>query len=201
MKIYAELAPHRVRQVALDALALGWIALWVWVGLRLHDLVSELAAPGRTLVRAGRGMARPLEDAGSRVADVPVVGDALREPLEGAARASSMLAQAGAHQQDAVQTLALWLGLLFALVPIALGLARYVPMRVGWVRDASAAHRVRLDDGALELFALRAVATRPLHELRRAAANPARAWIEGDHASLAALELETLGLRAPPHSR
>jgi hypothetical protein len=196
MKLYAEIAPFRARQLLLDGFVISWIALWTWVGIRINELVNRLAAPARTIEQAGRGFARPLEEAGSRVAEIPLVGEALREPFEASARAGSLLAQAGADQQAVVHTLALWLGLLFALVPIAFVIARYLPARVRWVRAATAAQHVRSDEAGMELFALRAVATLPLHVLRRATPDPARAWATGDHAALAALELGRLGLRA-----
>jgi hypothetical protein len=50
----------------------------------------------------------------------------------------------------------------------------------------------------LELFALRALANRPLRELYRVTPDPAGALRAGDYAGLAALELRSLGLRAEP---
>jgi hypothetical protein len=200
MRLYAEVPFYRARQLARDGLVALWVVLWVRVGLWVHELVARLAGPARTVERAGAGFARPLEDASARVGDVPLVGDALGAPLESAAGAGRTLARAGASQQDVIVTLALWLGVLFALVPILLVVARYLPARIRWARDAGIAARLRRDAAGLELFALRALANRPLAELRRAVPDPAGAWARGDHAPLAALELARLGLRSvdPP---
>jgi hypothetical protein len=197
MKVYAEVASFRARQVLGDALLLLWVVLWVRIGFAVRSLVDRLAGPARTLEDAGAGFARPFDEAGSRVGDVPVVGDALQAPFEAAAGAGRALARAGAGQQDVIHALALWLGVLFALIPILFALLRYVPPRLRWARRAASAARIRTDPAGLSLFALRAVATRPFDELRRATPDPARAWQSGDHEALAALELASLGLR--PH--
>jgi hypothetical protein len=55
-----------------------------------------------------------------------------------------------------------------------------------------------MDGADLELFAIRAVANRPLRELRRVSADPAGALRAGEHHALADLELRALGLRARP---
>ncbi len=196
MKIYAETPRFRTRQVLGDLALVGWIFLWVRIGLRVKELVDRLGAPGRTIEDAGSSFAETLESAAREVADVPVVGDALQTPLEAAADAGRMLQEAGTSQQDVVHTLALWLGTLLALIPILFALYHWVPRRVRWVREASAAHRLRVDANDMQLFALRAIATRPLHELRRATEDPAAAFAAGDYEALAAIELNELGLKA-----
>jgi hypothetical protein len=195
MKLYAEVGALRARQVALDAAVVAWTVLWIWAGVRVHDLVARLAAPAQAISHAGADLARPLRGASRALEGVPVVGEALRGPLDAAAEAGVLLQQAGASQGDVVRRLALWLGVILAAIPVSLLLLRYVPARVRWVRTATAAHALRRASADLELFALRAVAMRPLHELRRAHPDPAGALAARDFESLAALELESLGLR------
>ena len=194
MSLYAELRAYRARQIAGDVAVILWTALWIKVGMWITELVDRLAGPGRAVERAGLGFARPLADAGRRVADVPLVGDALQNPLAAAARGGRVLAQAGSDQQDVVHTLAVWLGILLAVAPISLLVLMYVPGRVRWLREAHAARRLRAGAGDLELFALRAVATRPLGELHRVTDDPAGDLRSGRFERLAALELRTLGL-------
>jgi hypothetical protein len=74
----------------------------------------------------------------------------------------------------------------------------WLPRRVAWAREAGAASRLRMDGADLELFAIRAVANRPLRELRRVSDDPAGALRAGEHEALADLELRALGLRARP---
>jgi hypothetical protein len=198
MKLYAEVGAMRARQIATDASVVAWAAAWVWVGSRVRDVVGRLAGAGEAMERAGAGFSRPLEEAGERVAGAPVVGEALQGSLEAAAGAGAALERAGAAQVEAVHAMALWLGVLLVVTPVSLLLLRYVPSRVNWIREASAAHGLRITSADLELFALRAVSTRPLAELRRVTPDPAGALATRDFRALASIELAHLGLRPPP---
>ena len=93
--------------------------------------------------------------------EFPGIGDSLRAPFESAADAGLSLQEAGQGQQDLVHRIAWWLGVLLALIPITLVLIRYLPARLSWIREASAAHRLRIDASDLQLFALRAITNRP----------------------------------------
>lgn len=195
MKLYADRSGYRSLQILEDLGIVAWVVVWVWIGMFVHDLIAKLAAPGRAVESAGRGLTERMIDISEEIGDVPVVGPGLRTPFEGAAGATRQLSEAGQGQQEAVLTLALWLGILFALSPVLVALFIYVPKRYRWIREATAADRIRVDVGDLELFALRALASRPLHELRRAHPDPAGAFASGDHAFLAELELTALGLK------
>ena len=82
-------------------------------------------------------------------------------------------------------------------VPLAVALLlAWLPGRAAWAREAGAASRLRLAGADLELFALRAVANRPLRQLHRVSLDPAGALRAGDYEALADLELRALGLRA-----
>jgi hypothetical protein len=203
MRVYAETPGFRLRQALIDLGTGGWIILWIWIGVSIHELIQKLAGPGRTIEQAGTNFAGSLRSAGSKVAEIPLVGEALRAPFEGAAEGGDALQRAGAAQQDAVSTLAIWLGVLVALLPIVWVLFRYLPWRVGWIREAGAAVRLRGEGGEnLYLFALRAIASRPFHELEKATPDPGRAFAAGDYVGLARLELSELGLVAyPPAAR
>jgi hypothetical protein len=194
MKLYAELPRYRFRQLARDFVTLLWIALWVRIGFRIHELVSALAGPGRIVEGAGNDLVRSAEEASRGLADVPVIGGALRVPFEAIAGAGRTLHSAGSTQQDVVATLALWLGVCLAVIPIGYVLLKYVPDRVRWVREATAAERIRLEADDLQLFALRAAVSRPLWELRAATPDPGGALAAGDYEALARLELHSLGL-------
>ena len=196
MKLYAETPFHRSRQIAVDAAVALWILVWIRIGTWIHELVGRLAGAGTSVEGAGSGISDAMESAAARLGEVPAAGDTLRAPFDAAARAGDALARAGAAQQDAVHTLALWLGVLLAVIPIGYVLLRYVPWRGRWVREASAAARLRIDAEDLHLFALRAVATRPLYELQRVTPDPAAALARGDYEPLASLELGALGLKA-----
>jgi hypothetical protein len=199
MKIYAELPVMRSRQLLGDAAIVLWSALWIWIGYGVYRLFDKLGGPGRIIQRAGEDFQSTLLELRDEASEVPVVGSSLQEPIESASNAGRVLAQAGQTQQDIVHSVAIMLGVLFALLPILYALWQWLPGRLRWIREASAAHRIRIDAEDLYLFALRAVATRPLPELLRATPDPAHALASGDYAALAAVELKDLGLRPDRH--
>jgi hypothetical protein len=201
MRLYAETAPRRARQLAGDLLVLAWTAAWVFAGRSLYLLVEKLAAPGRAVQRAGTSFATDAGEIQQKVARIPVVGDELRDPFGRLGGVGRTLADAGVTQQQVVHDLALWLGVLVAAVPVAALLVMWLPGRVAWAREAGAASRLRKGGADLELFAVRAVANRSLRELYRVTPDPAGALRSGDYAGLAALELRALGLRTEPRRR
>jgi hypothetical protein len=198
VRLYAETASRRARQLAGDLLVLAWTAAWVLAGRNLYLLVEKLAAPGRTVERAGTAFATDVGEIQQKVGRIPVVGGELQGPFGRLGGVGRVLAEAGTTQQQVVHDLALWLGVLVAAVPIVALLVMWLPGRVAWAREAGAASRLRLDGADLELFALRAVANRSLRELDRVTPDPAGDLRSGDYADLAALELRRLGLRAEP---
>lgn len=198
IKVYAEPPQLRLQQQLQDTATLVWVAAWGVAGRTLYRTIERLRTATAEAEQAGGGFARRLDDVARTVTDVPLVGNALRRPFAGAADAGRTLQTAGATAGDTVHDLALWVGLLVALLPIAWLLALRLPRRIRWMREAGAAAGLRIDADDLQLFALRAVATAPLHELRKATDDPARALAEGDYAPLAAIELARLGLRPTP---
>jgi hypothetical protein len=195
MKIYAEVRSVRWGQMFGDLALVLWCVLWIVVGMWVHDVFEELAGPGEFMEQAGVELEDRLVAVGDEMSGVPVVGDDLREPFEAASGAGRSLARAGQAQQDVVNKVALWLGVLFALLPILFAAGQWLPVRLRWMREAGAADRLRVEADDLYLFALRALATRPLPELLAATPDPAAAFAAGDYESLAALELGELGLR------
>jgi len=200
MKTYSDLPVRRALQATGDLLLVLWIWLWVSIADSVHDATLGLAKPGRQIDESATGLAGRLRDAGESISGVPLVGDDVQKPFEGAGGAADNLASAGRAQVEAVQTLAFWLGIAVALIPILIALAVYLPPRVRFVRRATAGKRF-LDSAAdLDLFALRAMTNQPLHVLARVSDDPAGGWRERDPdvvRRLAALELKDCGLHPP----
>ena len=196
MRVYADIPFVRLRQVLVDAATAVWIFLWVRVGLRIFELIDRLQAPGRSLEGAGDALADRAGRLGEGVADVPVIGRALRAPFRAISDGGVLLQEAGVAQQSAVHTLAIWLAVAIAGLPILLALAAYVPSRVRWLRDASAVARLRAGDPDLALFALRALTNQPVAALAGVSPDPVGEYRRGEYAALAGLELRSLGLRA-----
>lgn len=196
MKLYAETPRKRTRQIIQDAILLGWILIWAMFGMVAHDVVAKLAEPAASVARNSDSLSDSLQEISDKVDGVPVVGGALEEPFSSSSRAAAAVARESREQRELFLTAALWIGLFIAVGPIALSLLLYLPFRIRWVRQATAADRIRLDADDLYLFALRAVANRPFTELRKATPDPGAALAAGDYAALARLELEQLGLKA-----
>lgn len=199
-KLYADTPVRRALQVAGDVGLVLWIWLWVVVAGRVRDATLELRTPGTKIDASASDLADRLRDAGEKVGGIPLVGDDVRQPFTGAGGAADGLAGAGRAQVQAVESLAHWLGLAVALVPILVLLWVYLPPRLAFVRRATAGRRFLDAHADLDLFALRAMVHQPLHVLARLDDDPAGAWRRGDRAvidRLAALELRSVGLRAP----
>lgn len=200
MKLFADTPVRRTFQALSDVFVVVWVLVWIKIGLEVHDATDQLAAPGESLQSAGTGLAERMRDAGRSVTNLPLVGDDLRKPFEGAGGAADQLAAAGRAQVEAVHTLANWLGLSVALIPILLVLIVHLPLRIRFVRRATAGQRFMDSSSDLDLFALRALTTQPLHVLARISDDPSGAWRRGDAdvvRRLAELELKDNGLRPP----
>lgn len=200
MKLYADSDGRRSLQLLGDLMLIGWLYLWVQLGLVVRHATLSLARPGEELASAGGGLADRLREAGETVGGLPLVGDEAQAPFDGAGGAADRIAAAGNAQVEAVTTLAFWLGLSVGAIPILIVLAVYLPLRWRFVREATAGARFVDSSDDLDLFALRAMARQPLHKLARISDDPAGAWRRGDTevvGALAALELRDSGLLPP----
>ncbi|WP_182111911.1 MULTISPECIES: hypothetical protein [unclassified Actinotalea] len=201
MSLYAEHPARRTRQLIGDAAVVAWVAAWIWAGVVVHDLVAALAAPGRTMADAGTSLEQGLRGAGDGVAEVPLIGDELRAPLDAAGDAAGTLTQAGVDLQEGVAQAAVLAGWSVALWPVLLVAGTWVALRVRFARRSASARRLVAAGTDLDLFALRALARAPLTTLSRVSDDPAGDWRRGDETvvrALAALELRHAGVRLPP---
>jgi hypothetical protein len=196
VKLYAERPGRALGQLVFDALVVLAVVACVWAGRETYRVVELLAGPGQRIEQAGTGFAGSVDRLGDRLDDLPGIGDGLRAPFDAVAGAGRELESAGRAQQEVVHRLALILGLAVGGLPIVVIALFYAPRRGRWVRDASDAAALRsAGPPSLALFAHRAVANRPLRELRRASDDPGGDLARGDYDALAALELRALGLR------
>jgi hypothetical protein len=198
MKLFADTPLRRTLQVLADLLFVAWLVLWVWIGTAVHDGTAQLAEPARQTDSAATSMAEQLRDAGGQLGEAPLVGDELAVPFDRAADASDGIAAAGRDTVEAVEQLALLLGLSVALIPILIVSAIHLPLRWRFIRQATAGARFIDASEDLDLFALRALANQPMHVLGRISDDPAGAWRARDPdvvRRLAALELADAGLR------
>ena len=188
MKLYADLPATRTRQLAGDAGVLAWTIVWVLIGRAVYHAVNGLRGAADSVRSAGDRFAGTLGDVADNVQRVPVAGGALKRPFSGAAGAGTSLADAGTKASSSVHSLALWLGVLLALLPVIWLAVKWLPGRIRWAREATAAATLTVTERDIDLLAARAVARQPLHLIART---------DRDPRSLAALELRSLGLRGP----
>ena len=201
MKPYADLPAKRTRQIVGDVLVLAWVILWVQIGRTVHDLISRLAAPGRSLEQAGTNLENGLGDVGESMSRVPLVGDDLQAPFDAAGGAAGSITQAGIDLQAVVAQVATVAAIWVAAWPIAFVVAIWLFRRIRFARRAGAARTLVAAGADLDLFALRALARLPLTALATVSADPAGDWRRGDPAvvrRLASLELRSVGLKPPP---
>jgi hypothetical protein len=196
--MYADRLPTAVRQLLTDIFIVIWVYLWIRAALWTHEMVLKLGVPGEKMQSSGTSLADNLADAGSKVGRVPLVGDQLTKPFNGAADAARSLADAGRQQQEIVGNVALIVALTVVALPLTLVLFGWLPLRLRWMRRAGVASRVREQPAGKDLLALRALAGRPLNQLTKLGPDIAQSWRNGDAAAvdaLAALELSGLGLK------
>lgn len=200
LTFYADLPARRSRQVVGDVWLVLWSALWIWAAFRVHDLVMNLAAPGLAVADGATDLAGSIDSAGDSISQIPLVGETLGAPFDGMSSAALSIADAGQATADAVSLLARFLAVALAVLGIASFAMFWVPIRIAFIRRATAARRFVDAAEDLDLFALRAMARQPLHVLARITDDPAGAWRRGDQpviTALAALELRQEGLRPP----
>ena len=196
MQLYAQHPAVRARQLAADLGLVAWLVLWVLVARLVNSAVLLLAAPGQAVSDLGRSMSGNLTSAASAARNVPLVGGRLSGPFNSLASTGRSVTGAGQSAQDAVGTLAV----VLVVLPVGWLLLRWLPWRLGWLREARAARRVLTGTPDLELLAARALATAPLPRLAGLPAGTGAGWRAGDPVAverLAGLELARLGLRLP----
>jgi hypothetical protein len=200
MRLYPSVPGPLRRTVALDVLALLLLALFAWLGFKVHDVVAELNALSRGVVGAGTSVQDTLRQAGDAVGATPIVGGSLRDSLQDAGRgAGGAVIEAGRRGEEGVDSAADLLGLLTWAIPSLLVLVRYVPDRVRQVSRLTAGARMLrgLSPERERLVAQRAAFGLPYGALLRHTRDPLGDLEAGRYASLVAAELEDAGLRPP----
>jgi len=200
MGVYAARPARMIRQLLSDLFVVGWAVGWGVVAVLVRQAVAVLATPAREAARTATRLAADFTDAATESAKVPGVGDQLRRPFDSAAATLGTVIAAANQQVETIDRLALLIGWLVFAIPVAVVIAFWLPRRVRFYRQARAAQHFIDSSADLDLFALRAMATQPMHVLAAVSDDPVAAWRTGDRAvinELAELELEHSGLRMP----
>jgi hypothetical protein len=197
--------PRRLTlQIVADVFVLLWIYVWARVGIALHDAILSAASVGYRVQTSAGNVAANLDQAGHNVGNTPLIGDALRAPLESAAAQVASLAGSGRDLGDRLAGVSTAAGWLVALAPIVVLLAIWLPARWRFARRAGATLELAQAYAGQELLALRALVNRPLQELQRVAPDPLLALRTGDPDAVQAfarLEMAAAGVNPPAGAR
>ena len=196
---YATTPARLTAQLFSDIAVAIWIVVWVLVGVAVHAAISTIGEFGRDLESGANGVADNLGGASERTHNIPLLGDALSDPLSAAGDAARGIAGAG-HNLD---TTAGWMSWLLALAvagPPILAIAMpWLFLRLRFFRRKWTAMALAVTPAGEQLLALRALANRPLAKLAAINADPVGAWRREDPLAirgLAALELRSAGISA-----
>lgn len=197
MGFYARPSRRLAWQITADVFMIGWTCGW-WLVSRLVDgVIRALAKPARGIAEAADGVGHSLRDAASQAQQMPLAGAELRKPLDVAAGGVDDIVARAWEQVHAIESTATWTSWLVFLIPVLILVALWLPPRVRFFMRQRAAQRFIDDAADLDLFALRALATQPMHRLARISTDPVRDWRSGNAeviGRLAELELKEAGL-------
>ena len=208
MQLWSERRGPRIRQIAADVATLTWLTIWISFGIRLFDVLAQLAGAGRFITESGVG----LNDAGRQLAGglsgVPLIGEAAASGVrDGFAAAAEPMIRFGGDLERLLTIIAALLGLLLVAVAVVPWLNRYLPWRIAsWRRLNAGARAIRRGRIAQSTPIAardieRILASRALHrleydELLEFTPDPFGDWLAGRHSALARAELDRVGLRA-----
>lgn len=184
-------------QLFSDFAVVVWTAVWLLVGLAVYDAISTIAEAGRQVEKGAHGVAGNLASAGHGAQHIPLLGDAVSEPLSSASQAALNIAAAG-HDLD---TTASWLAVLLAMavvaLPILIAVLPWFLLRLRFFRRKLTVTALAATPAGEQLLALRALANRPPRKLTAISTDPVGGWRHEDPLTiraLAALELRSAGV-------
>ncbi|MEV8253951.1 hypothetical protein AB0O95_08320 [Rhodoglobus sp. NPDC076762] len=197
MQLYADQPARRTRQIIADLISLGFIAVWIALGVWIYQLIAAFQELGVQMQQAGAGFESTMVELGDTLGAVPLIGSGIRAPFDGASEAGAALESAGQSQQASVEAAATAVGLFIGIVPVVLILLVWLLPRIRFAVRASEAKRLLAKPGGADLLALRALTTLNITELARVSEAPAAEWRAGNSATvarLAQLQLAELGI-------
>ena len=184
-------------QLLSDFAVVLWTAIWLLVGLVVYDAVSTIAEAGRQVESGAHGIAGNLASAGHGARNIPLVGDAVSQPLNSASQASLDLAGAGHDLDSTASWLAVLLAMAIAAVPILVADVPWLLLRLRFFRRKLTVTALAATPAGEQLLALRALTNRPPGQLAAVSVDPVGGWRREDPLTiraLAALELRAAGI-------
>jgi len=184
----------------LDIGVVVWVVVWVGLGVLLwHDIRAQVQLSS-DVVKVGSAV----KDTGQAlgvVGGLPLVGGSIGSFADRIEKLGTEVTTSGQNSQAGIARIAVIAGLAAGILPAALALFLYLPVRVRWrryVKSVAEALPGSAGDPAFEQYlARRATDTLPWDRLRDLSGDPWRAIADGDYRALADAELARLGLSRP----
>lgn len=201
MRIYSLLRPRLIRQIIADVVALAAIIIAFVTAGRVRSQILEYRQYGTDLIDAGADITDVLHGFADQVRQIPFVGPALGDTLEGSVVIPDQLTEAGAQLQQAVTDFAGLAWTLIAILPLVCVLIAWLPWRVSFAAKSLETAKLARSEGGLDLLAERALALAPADAVLRIHPRPARALHHDDAVrdALAAIQLRSFGHRGARH--
>jgi len=176
------------------------VVVWVALGVLIwHDIRAQTQLSA-DVIKIGTAV-KDTGQALSAVGGLPLVGGSIGEFAAKIEKMGAEVAASGEDSQAGIERTAVIAGLGVGLLPAALALFLYLPVRVRWSRYVGAVSRAlhgAAGDPVFEQYlARRAADTLPWDRLRALSDDPWQAIASGDYRVLADAELARLGLRRP----
>lgn len=184
----------------IDIGVIVWVVVWVALGVLIwHDIRAQMQLSA-DVIKIGTAV----KDTGQAlgvVGGLPLVGGSIAEFAAKIEKMGAEVEASGEDSRGSIERTAVIAGLGVGILPVAMILFLYLPVRVRWRRYVGAVADAlpgSAGDAAFEQYlARRAVDTLPWDRLRALSADPWRAIASGDYRALADAELARLGLRRP----
>ncbi|HEX6547436.1 MAG TPA: hypothetical protein VF134_01680 [Candidatus Dormibacteraeota bacterium] len=205
LKFYPDHVPARVPRLFGDMLATLWLVVWAVAGLTVYQVVEGLQSVSNGITGTGRALDSWIASFRNAVPrGIPGVSNffvGLADNLQH--NSGDQLIQFGAQAHDAINTLALALGLITAVPPIAIVCGTYAALRWRDAREMGsalafvrAAERGGRTEQAKAVLAYRAVAQLSFTQLMRASDDPIGDLAAHRYDPLAAAMLKRAGLES-----
>jgi hypothetical protein len=177
-----------------------WVVVWMALGVILwHDIRAQTQLSG-DVIKIGTAV-RDTGQALSVVGGLPLVGGSIGDFAEKIEKMGAEVEASGRDSQAGIERTAVIAGLGVGILPAALALFLYLPVRISWrryVRAVADALPASAGEPAFEQYlARRAADALPWDRLRALSDDPWQAIAHGDYRALADAELSRLGLRRP----
>ncbi|MCX6365002.1 MAG: hypothetical protein NTW58_12720 [Actinobacteria bacterium] len=184
----------------IDIGVVVWVIVWAALGVLIwHDIRAQTQLSG-DVIKVGTAV-KDTGQALSTVGGLPLVGGSIGDFAAKIEKMGAEVEASGQDSQAGIERIAVIAGLGVGILPAAMILFLYLPVRVRWRRYVGAVADALPGSGGDPVFeqylARRAADVLPWDRLCALSDDPWRAIASGDYRALADAELARLGLRRP----